>query len=218
MLLNEAFKISIAERKEREKEAMREDILKAAREIMSREGMERISIRKIAGMIEYSPTIIYRYFKNKEEIVEKLIEENYRKILKALSLLNSHEKTPEEKLRISAKSFIEAAVKMGDVYKSTMLNESPTVLSHTSVLQRGAASERPAIAMLCGVLRELPGFAEKDDCKVELTAQVIWATSFGLSLRLIIEKVDKVQRGRLIDRAAEFVLSALKNAQGRQSI
>ena len=206
------FAIGIAERKEREKAEMREDILNAAREIVSNSGVDGISIRKIAGMIEYSPAIIYHYFKNKEEIVEKLIEENYRKILGALSSLKSCKKTPEEKLKESSKNFIMLAVQMGDTYKSMMLNDSATVLAHTSVLQRGAACERPAIAMLCEALRELPSFTEKDDAQVELTAQIIWSLAFGLSLRLIVEQVDDAQRRRLIDHTADFVLFALKNA------
>lgn len=212
MYTKEVLTIGIAERKEREKAEMREDILNAAREIVSSDGVDGISIRKIAGMIEYSPAIIYHYFKNKEEIVEKLIEENYRKILGTLSSLKSCKKAPEEKLKESSKNFIMLAVQMGDTYKSMMLNNSATVLAHTSVLQRGAAYERPAIAMLCEALRELPGFSEKDNSQVELTAQIIWSLAFGLSLRLIVEQVDDAQRQRLIDHTANFVLCALKNA------
>lgn len=203
--------MGITERKEREKAEMRETILNAAREIVSSNGVDGISIRKIAGMIEYSPAIIYHYFKNKEEIIEILIEENYHKILAALSSFNISDKTPEEKLRESSKSFIMLAVQMEDAYKSIMLNNSETVLTHTSVLQRGAAYERPAIAMLCRALRELPCFNEKTDTQVELTAQIIWSLAFGLSLRLIIEQVDDVQRQRLIEHTADFILSALKN-------
>lgn len=202
--------ISIAERKEREKAEMREDILNAAREIVKNSGVEGISIRKIAGMIEYSPAIIYHYFKNKEEIIEKLIEESYSKILEALSSLKSSNKTTEEKLRESSKNFIMLAVQMGDAYKSMMLNDSPTVLSHTSVLQRGAAFERPAIAMLYETLREFPDFSDKEYTQVELTAQIIWSAAFGLALRLIIEHVDEAQRQRLIDHTADFVICALK--------
>lgn len=202
--------IGITERKEREKEEMREKILSAAREIVESNGVDGISIRKIADMIEYSPTIIYHYFKNKEEIIEKLIEESYRKILGALSSLKSSSNTTEEKLRESCKRFIILAVQMGDTYKSMMLNDSPTILSHTSVLQRGAALERPAIAMLCGALRELPSLSDKDDAQVELTAQIVWSAAFGLSLRMIIEHVDAPQRQRLIDHTADFVLCALK--------
>lgn len=203
--------ISITERKEREKAEMRQEILNAARDIVASSGVDGISIRKIAGMIEYSPAIIYHYFKNKEEIVEILLEENYLKILESLSLVNSCEKTPEERLRECSKSFIKLAVQMGDAYKSIMINDSATVLEHTSVLHRRASYERPAIGMLCRVLREQPGFSEKDDAKVELTAQVIWSLVFGLSLRLITEKVDDEQQQRLIDHTADFVLCAVNN-------
>lgn len=190
---------------------MREDILNAARKIVASSGVEGISMRKIAGEIEYSPAIIYHYFKNKEEIIEILIEENYRKILAALSSLNTIDKMPEDKLKESCKSFIMMAVQMGDAYKSIMLNDSATVLAHTSVLQRGAAFERPAIGMLFETLRKSPFYRDNADEQIELTAQIIWSLAFGLSLRLIIEQADDEQRQRLIDHAADFMLCALKN-------
>lgn len=192
---------------------MREIILKAAHELTEKEGLDGISIRKIADMIEYSPAIIYHYFKNKDEIIIRLLELDYQKLLSVLSVLQTGEKTPEEKLRASAYGFIQAAVQMGDSYKNMMLTSSPAVLEHTSVLKRGAAAERPAIAMLCGALRELPGFEGTSSEQTELTAQVIWSTAFGLAIRLIVEQVDEPQRNRLMEHAAEFILCALKSGQ-----
>jgi AcrR family transcriptional regulator len=203
--------MSIADRKEREKAEMRQDILNAAREIISHSGIDGISIRKIAGMIDYSPAIIYHYFKNKEELIGILMEEEYRRILAALSPLHTSANSPEERLKESMKSFMMLAVELGDAYKSIMLNSSPAVLAHTSVLQQSAACERPAIRMVCGVLRELPGWAGATDAQVELTAQSIWSLAFGLALRVIVEQVDEGQRQRLIDHAADFVLLALRN-------
>jgi AcrR family transcriptional regulator len=203
--------MSIAERKEREKAEMRQDILNAARELVSHSGIDGISIRKIAGMIDYSPAIIYHYFKNKEELIGILMEEEYRRILAALSPLHTSSNSPEERLKESLRSFMMLAVELGDAYKSIMLNSSSAVLAHTSVLQQGAASERPAIRMVCGVLRELPGWAGATDAQVELTAQSIWSLAFGLALRVIVEQVDEGQQQRLIDHAADFVLHALRN-------
>lgn len=190
---------------------MREEILKAAREIIACEGVENVSIRKIAGKIEYSPAIIYHYFSNKEEIIEKLIEENYAEIVKSLSSLQSEGKTPAEKLSESARNFILLAAKMGSVYQSMMLNNSPAILAHTSVLQKGAAAERPAIAALCKILREFPTLTDCDDSEIEGTAQIIWSTAFGLALRLNVENVDEEQRLRLIDRAVKLILWAVEN-------
>lgn len=207
--------MSIADRKEREKAEMRQDILNAAREIISHSGIDGISIRKIAGMIDYSPAIIYHYFKNKEELIGILMEEEYRRILAALSPLQTLGKSPEDQLKESMKSFMMLAVHMGDAYKSIMLNSSPAVLAHTSVLQQGAACERPAIRMVCGVLRKLPGWGGSTDAQVELTAQTIWSLAFGLALRVIVEQVDDVQQQRLIDHAADFVLRALRIPAGQ---
>ena len=192
---------------------MRAEIIKSAREIIGNEGVDKVSIRKIAAKIEYSPAIIYHYFDNKEEIIEILIAEDYTKIVRSLSSLQSSEKTPIEKLRESASNFITLAVEMGDSYKSMMMNSSPTILAHTSVLQKGAAGERPAIGMLCKVLRDLPALEERDESEIELTAQIIWSTAFGLASRLIVENIDEEQKRRLINYAVEFILYALVNQQ-----
>ena len=47
--------MGIAERKEREKQEMKDQILQAAMELFVEEGYEKASIRKIADRIEYSP-------------------------------------------------------------------------------------------------------------------------------------------------------------------
>ena len=56
--------MGIKERRAREKEQLRRQILSAARELFVNEGYENVSMRKIANKIEYSPTTIYLYFKD----------------------------------------------------------------------------------------------------------------------------------------------------------
>lgn len=203
--------IGIAERKNREKAEMRNEILKAAREIITNEGAENLSIRKIAGIIEYSPAIIYHYFDNKEAIIEKLITEDYEKILKALTSSQQSEESAVEKLGRSIKRYVTLATEMGYTYKNMMLNNSPAFLAHTAVLHRGASTERPALAMLCQTLREVPGWAERDEIDIETTAQIIWAAIFGLTLRLIVEKVGEEQKQRLTDQLIKLIFRSLEN-------
>lgn len=207
--LQEVLPISIAQRKEREKEDMRREIMEAASKIASNEGIGEISVRKIAGMIDYSPGIIYHYFKNKDEIIQTLLEQNYRAILESLSSLKDNLLPPEEMLKKSAVGFLTAAVQMGDLYSSIMLSRSPKILAQTSVLQKGASKERPAIALLCKTLHELPSLSEKSNEQIELTAQIIWSTSFGLATRLIVENVGPEQQKRLIEQTADFLLHAI---------
>lgn len=70
--------MGIKERKERHKQELRQRILEAAEELFIQDGYEHVSMRKIAEKIEYSPTTLYRLFRDKSDIVDQLIAEGYR--------------------------------------------------------------------------------------------------------------------------------------------
>jgi AcrR family transcriptional regulator len=70
--------MGIKERQIRDREAVRRSILDAARELFVSEGYERVSIRKIAERIEYSPAAIYGYFPSKDDLFFALAEEGFR--------------------------------------------------------------------------------------------------------------------------------------------
>jgi len=69
--------VGIIERKEKQKLEIRKKILEASMKLFTTEGFEKVSIRKIADIIEYSPTTIYLYFKDKNEILFELCEEGF---------------------------------------------------------------------------------------------------------------------------------------------
>ncbi|MFH1914503.1 MAG: TetR/AcrR family transcriptional regulator [Pseudomonadota bacterium] len=64
-------------RRERDRGRMRRLILDAARQLFVREGFDNVSMRRIAGAIDYSPAAIYRYFSNKREILSTLRAEGF---------------------------------------------------------------------------------------------------------------------------------------------
>ncbi len=133
------------ERRQLEREFIKKKILEAASDILAKEGYENLSMRKIAKRIEYSPGIIYHYFKDKDEIITLIVEEGYGKILKTIS------KIPV------------------DIEK--------------------------------GIFREMD---------VELTAQIIWTSTYGLLSRLILEKnISKKQKDRLIDHHFQILINGL---------
>ena len=70
--------MGIKQRQDRDRAAVREAILHAARELFVTEGYRTVSMRKIAERIEYSPAAIYGYFTSKDEIFFALAEEGFR--------------------------------------------------------------------------------------------------------------------------------------------
>ncbi|MDF2880348.1 MAG: transcriptional regulator [Clostridiaceae bacterium] len=204
--------MSIHERKMREKDERRALILNAALEIISEEGMDNLSIRKIASKIEYSPAIIYHYFKDKDDVINQMLKNEYNEILLTLSSDKILKMSPEERLIESIKKYINMALQMADKYKFIMLNNSKEVLDHTSILFHGASRERQALKMLCDCLEHIYHTSVSDKPEIELTAQIIWASTFGLIMRLITEKNTPCeQKERLINHHLKFITSALMN-------
>lgn len=72
--------MGIAERREREREIVRTSIVEAARDILSEQGVEALSMRGIAERIEYSPATIYLYFKDKDELVREVVVSGFERL------------------------------------------------------------------------------------------------------------------------------------------
>lgn len=73
--------MGINERKDKQKLELKRLILEASMKLFVEEGFENVSFRKIAEIIEYSPTTIYLYFKDKNEILYNLCEQGFSKMI-----------------------------------------------------------------------------------------------------------------------------------------
>ena len=199
------------ERKEREREEMRELILNAANDIIAAEGFVGLSIRKIANNIEYSPAIIYHYFKDKDDIVNYLMKNGYKKIIDAISSTPSSQNDPVQKLKDMTRNYINTALSMPDEFMAAQLNTTPGLLEFTSSMFAGASFKKPALAILCQCLKEIYEDKDTDDSLVELTAQVIVASTFGLIIRLILEKdiISEERKEKLINHYIRLTVEGL---------
>jgi len=91
--------MGIQERKEREKERRRQQIIVAAKRVFSENGFNKATMEDIAKEAELSPGTLYLYFKNKEELYASLS----LRILQYLHIRVSHVNketalSPEQKL------------------------------------------------------------------------------------------------------------------------
>lgn len=67
-------------RRERQRQANREGILRAALKLAEREGWPAVTIRRIADEIEYTSPIIYQHFDNKEAALQAVMEQGYEEL------------------------------------------------------------------------------------------------------------------------------------------
>jgi len=116
--------MTISARKERQKEELRTKILQAARELFMAKGFEETSIRNIAEKIEYSPTTIYLYFKDKDDIFYSLHQEGFALLNQYFKPL-AHVSDPFERLKAVNKAYITFALENGEFYDLMFIIRSP---------------------------------------------------------------------------------------------
>ncbi|MBL4934093.1 TetR/AcrR family transcriptional regulator [Clostridium paridis] len=203
--------MSISERRENEKEAIKNKIIDAAKEILVEEGFEKLSIRKIANKIEYSPGIIYHYFKDKGDIISVMVGEGYKRILETISKVPLNRENPEKTLEEGLRLYIDLMLKSPEEFKIILMSNIEEVKDKVNILERGISKERKSLQGLCNLVSlgmETGKFKPMD---VELTAQILWTATHGLISRLILEEnISKEQKERLINHHFEILINGIK--------
>lgn len=116
--------MGITDRKEREKQELKELILKEAKAVFLEEGYEKTSIRKIADRIEYSPTTIYLYFKDKSELLLELHKQSFHQFFNVLSTVSTIS-DPFERLVQTGRRYIEYGIKNPEEYELKFQLKAP---------------------------------------------------------------------------------------------
>lgn len=116
--------MTITGRKQREKEDLRRKILDEARKLFIQHGYEHTSIRNIAQKIEYSPTTIYLYFKDKDAIFHALHQEGFSLLNSRMQVLLSV-KNPYERLLAMGKIYISFAMENLELYDLMFIQKAP---------------------------------------------------------------------------------------------
>ncbi|WP_419724563.1 TetR/AcrR family transcriptional regulator [Terrisporobacter petrolearius] len=114
--------MGVEERRKMEKEKIKKEIHKAASEIIIDEGYSKLSIRKIASKIDYSPSLIYNYYENKADIVLSIWKEKSSIIIHTMSNLKLNDSNEETNIKNLFKTYINLILESPEEYRAIMLN------------------------------------------------------------------------------------------------
>ena len=205
--------MGITERREREREEVRRKILDAARDLFMTEGYERVTMRKIAEAIEYSPTAIYLHFEDKEDLVLALCRQDFGRLLEAMET-QAPPADPIEGLRQLGRAYARFAIDNPNQYRFMFMSPmkpdhspEPTDPGHLSY---GVLRDAVMKAIEAGALRP----ADPDT-----VAQVLWSSIHGAVALLITMRPDCWPRppaANLIEETIEAGLRAFRTLPAGQ--
>lgn len=116
--------MTIEERKERERRDLKELILKTAAEMFCKQGYGSTSMRAIAKAIDYSPGTIYRYFKDKDELMFEISSTGFRIFYTYLSKAQTIE-NPMERLQVLGRQYLLFAKDYPEYYDLMFIMPDP---------------------------------------------------------------------------------------------
>lgn len=198
------------ERRARERDELRQKILRAATELFLENGFETVSMRKIAEKIEYAPSTIYLYFEDKDEIGAAICTEALEGLIRALEEIEQQNWPALEATRKIMRCYVDFALANPHQYllvfgktQQDKTNEDSTmiVLGHKAL---GFLGQCIARGRAEGV------FAPGDDACDTIAS---WSHLHGLTM-IMITDYGKYQfpwppPDDLIDRGIELNLRSL---------
>jgi len=109
--------MGIVERRARQKEEVRNNIIYTAWDMVKKDGWQALSIRKIAEAIEYSVPVIYDHFENKEAILLEFGKKGFRKMGDKLEFARNQYTNPADQIRAMADAYWEFALNNVQLYQ-----------------------------------------------------------------------------------------------------
>jgi len=199
--------MGVKERRAREKSETRDKILDAARELFVTEGYEGVSMRRVAEKIEYSPTAIYVYFADKQELFHELCQQDYARLAEVFQS-SAMSSDPIERIKQIGRTYTEFGVRYPNHYKFMFMTPHPPHEPDEEDREVMGNPEVDAYAFLkWAVQRAIDAGCFRDELRdAELISQTLWAAVHGVIALNIAKCSDPWVDWRPLQQRAEMML------------
>jgi len=172
------------ERRERQKEATREGILAAARQIARTEGWSAVTIRRVADMIEYSPPTIYEYFANKDAILSEVQREGFEQLTEVLRHAAEQTTDTSERLEQIGRAYWRFTQQQPELYQ--VIHGADSTGLPTEETLNGARKSAAVVYEALEQWAQAGGIVMPDP---QGAVETLWALLHGLAAVTLLDRV-----------------------------
>lgn len=119
--LGRRIQAAIHERRQQEKQELRQLILKAAGELFLEAGYELFSVRKLAERIGYSATTVYLYFTDKDGLFSAVVDEGFTRFVARLHTAADSTDDPLQRLKQLEQAYVQFGLQNPMYYRLMFL-------------------------------------------------------------------------------------------------
>lgn len=174
-------------RKPEEIEKVRDKIIEQAADILSNEGYENLTMRRIAAAMNMSATNIYNYFSNKDEIYIYVLISGFARLFEIMSSISDSSLPPVKKGRRMMEAYLQFGIENSHYYDIMYSRPTPkyndyigTPLERIAVVEMNYSEKTKEIASRA--LSSLISINKRKPSSGELTLELlkVWSTLHGL--------------------------------------
>jgi AcrR family transcriptional regulator len=201
--------MGVAERRAREREALRQAILDAAGQLIVENGYENLSIRRIADRIEYSPATIYLYFKDKTEILASICIGVFSELTGKLHQIAQTSPDPLSALRRGLRCYIEFGLAHRSHYLVTFGSRWPRPEEPEPSLEETQSAGAKALDTLRQAIDRAVQAGQMPPGDTHLRAQIAWTAVHGLTSSLICVDDDPHFKWAPLDQLIDSMIDTI---------
>ena len=175
--------MGVQERKAREREELRQEILDSARDLFVEQGYEAVSMRKIADRIEYSPTTIYLYFRDKADLFDQLCGDTFQRLVERLGTIHKEGDDPVAGLRAGLRAYIDFGLENPAHYRLTFM--TPHIRRCEETGSRADSMGQQAFGCLREAVAACVSTGRLRVNDIEITSQMLWSAAHGITSLLV---------------------------------
>ena len=193
-------------------ENLRDGILDVARRLFISEGMERVTMRRIATELGCSATALYRHFRDKEELINQICHHDFQE-LQADFLAALQGGDARKRLRALCAAYLRFAQRQPHHYRllfmTPMSNEQAQSLKANHSDIHGDPS-KDGYALLAATIASAQEEGQlRRDSDAHLLAQVLWAGLHGVVALELDKRNDPWLPWRDFDQRSALMLDTL---------
>ena len=206
--------MGILERKEKQRDEIRKMILEASMQLFVKDGFENVSIRKIADLVEYSPTTLYIYFKDKNEILFHLCEMGFEQMI-ASNLALVQIESPIDRLYLLGENYINFGLENPEYYDLMFIQNAPMKTIREQNLGHWPNGDI-ALETLKLIIQECMDKKLIPTGDVATISMAVWAVAHGLVSLAIRQRLERlVEPDKVVQSMHEsirWMINTLKKA------
>lgn len=203
--------MGVKERREREKTELRAKILDAARQLILEQGVDAISMRKIADRIEYSATAIYQHFPDKEALLHAMCERDFEHLRLEMAE-RAAAADPVDQIILMGLAYLRFAVLYPGHFRVMFMTPRahPLQMTQADRAKQGDPSTDGFAAFKLMIAAAIAaGRFRPEVTDVELVAQVLWAAVHGVAALHVAKQEDPWVPWRPLDQRVRLALGAV---------